>query len=34
MTTAGWVFMIVSILSVLLLTVYCIGKVLLYAPKD
>ena len=34
MTTAGWIFMIVSVLSVLTLTVYCVGKVLLYAPKD
>ncbi len=34
MTTAGWIFMILSVLSVLLLVIYCIGKVVLYAPKD
>jgi len=34
MTTAGWIFMIVSVLSVLSLVVYCVSKVLFYAPKD
>jgi len=30
----GWVFMIASVSSVFLLVVYCVGKVLFYAPKD
>lgn len=34
MTAAGWIFMILSVSSVLILMVYCVGKVLLYAPKD
>lgn len=34
MTPAGWIFMIVSVVSVLALVVYCVGKVLLFAPKD
>lgn len=34
MTVAGWIFMIVSVLSVLSLVVYCVGKVLLHAPTE
>ena len=34
MTIGGWIFMIASVLSVLALVVYCVSKVLLYAPKD
>jgi len=34
MTIAGWIFMIVSVLSVLSLVVYCVGKVLSGAPTE
>ena len=34
MTTAGWIFMITSVLSVLALVIYCVGKVLLYVPRE
>ena len=34
MTIAGWIFMTVSVASVLALTIYCVGKVFLGAPKE
>jgi len=34
MTTAGWIFMSVSVLSVLSLVSFCVSKVLLRAPTE
>ncbi len=34
MNILGWIFMTLSMLSVLSLVVYCVSKVLFYAPKD
>ncbi len=34
MTTAGWIFMILSVSTVLSLVVFCVGRVLFFAPKD
>ncbi len=34
MTTGGWIFMTLSISSVLLLVIYTVGKVLLTANKQ
>jgi Na+-transporting methylmalonyl-CoA/oxaloacetate decarboxylase gamma subunit len=34
MTIAGWIFMVVSVVSVLALVIYCVGKVISGAPTE